>query len=48
MDDTAFHLEQMAQFRDFAQRLAKLARAPGGESLTPMAATRPSRTRAPL
>lgn len=38
MDDTAFHFEQMAQFRDFAERLAKLGRAPGGESLTPMAA----------
>lgn len=37
MDDTTFHLEQMAQFRDFAERLDKLSAAPGGESLAPMA-----------
>jgi hypothetical protein len=39
MDDTAFHREQMAQFRDFTERLARLSSAPGGESLSPMAAT---------
>jgi len=38
LDDTTFHSEQMAQFGDFAERLDKLGRSPGGESLAPMAA----------
>jgi hypothetical protein len=38
MDDTAFHREQMAQFRAFTERLARLSSAPGGESLSSMAA----------
>ena len=38
MDDRAFHDEQMAAFRRFAQHLATLSAAPGGDGLASLAA----------